>query len=128
MKISRITSALLWMPRVLAIGLALFLAMFASDVFLEGNDFYQTTAAFMAHLIPSFAVIAILVIGWRRDGLAAIGFLSMAIGYFIALSGWKHGPESLVLSLPPLGTSLAFFARMHLRKLSAEGQDEPHGE
>ncbi|MCK5248014.1 hypothetical protein KAJ02_00735 [Candidatus Bipolaricaulota bacterium] len=107
---------LLWTPRVLAMAMALFLAMFAMSVFLEGKDFWETSGAFVTHLIPSFCVIAILAIGWRRDGLAALGFLALAIAYFVAFAGWKHLPESLILTLPPLGISVAFYARMRLLK------------
>ena len=110
------TTAMLWTPRVLAMGLAFFLAMFAADVYMEGNDFWQTSEAFILHLIPAFCVIAILAIGWHRDGLASIGFLILSVAYFVALSGWKHFPEALPLTLPPLGISLAFYARMRLLK------------
>lgn len=112
------TVVLLWTPRVLAMGLALFLSMFAMLVFLEGKGFWETSGAFITHLIPSFCVIAILVIGWRRDGLAALGFLALAIAYFAAFAGWRHLPESLIPTLPPLGISLAFCARMRLLKSS----------
>jgi len=110
------TTAILWTPRVLAMVLVLFLASFAMDVYLEGNDFLQTSEAFILHLIPAFCAAAILVIGWHRDGLASIGFLILSVAYFIALSGWKHFPETLILTLPPLGISLAFYARMRLLK------------
>jgi hypothetical protein len=109
-----ITTAILWTPRLLAMALAFFLAMFAMDVYLEGNDFWKTSEAFVLHLIPALCVIVILAIGWRRDGLSSIGFLILSIAYFIASSGWKSFPASLVLVLPPLGISLAFYARMRL--------------
>ncbi len=111
-----ITTVVLWIPRVLAIALAFFLAMFALDVFVEGNNYWETSGDFVTHLIPSLCVIAILAIGWHRDGLAALGFLALAIVYFVALSGWRHLPDSLILTLPPLGISLAFYARMRLLK------------
>jgi hypothetical protein len=107
---------LLWAPRVLAVMLAVFLAMFAMDVYFEGMDFWQTSGAFISRLLPSFCVLSILALGWRRDGLAALGFLALAVAYAVAFSAWKHMPESLVLTLPPLGLSLAFTARMRLLK------------
>lgn len=110
------TIVLLWTPRVLAMALALFLAMFAMDVYFEGKDFWETSGAFVTRLLPSLCVISILAIGWRRDGLAALGFLVLAIAYFVAMSGWRNLPEALILTLPPLGVSLAFYARMRLLK------------
>ena len=117
------TTAILWTPRVLAMALALLLAMFAADVFLEGNDFWQTSEDFVLHLIPSLCIIVILAIGWHRDGLASIGFLVLAVAYFIALSGWEHVAEALTLTLPPLGISLAFYARMLLLKSATKNPD-----
>jgi len=119
------TTAVLWTPRVLAIALALFMAMFAMDAYLEeGNDFWQTTESFVTHLVPSLCVIAILAIGWRRDGLASIGFLALSIAYFAASSGWRSFPASLIIVLPPLGISLAFFARMQLLRHASEGSEQ----
>lgn len=109
-----ITIVVLWTPRVLAMALALFLSMFAMDVFLDGKGYWETSGDFVTHLVPAFCVIAILAIGWRRDGLASLGFLTLAIAYFVTLAGWRHLPDSLVLALPPLGISLAFYARMRL--------------
>ena len=119
-----VTTAILWIPRVLAMILAILLAMFAVDVFLEGNDFWQTSEDFVTHLIPSLSVVIILIVGWRRDGLASIGFLVLGVAYFVALSGWKHVPETLALTLPPLGISLAFFARMQLLKSSRSKESQ----
>ncbi|MFC2082855.1 hypothetical protein ACFLSG_02305 [Candidatus Bipolaricaulota bacterium] len=106
-------------------ALALFLSMLAMDVFLEeGRDFWETSGAFITRLIPSLCVITILVMGWRRDGLAALGFLALAIAYFVAFSGWSHLQESLFLALPPIGVSLAFYARMRLLKSSNTETDQ----
>ncbi|MBE0635338.1 hypothetical protein IH601_05030 [Candidatus Bipolaricaulota bacterium] len=113
---------LLWMPRVLAMALALFLAMFAMDAYVEGAGFLETSRDFFAHLLPSFCVLVILVVGWRRDGLAALGFLLLAGTFFVALSGWRS-PQALMLVLPPLGVGLAFAARMWLIRKSNGASD-----
>ena len=114
MKRGLLSRILLWIPRVLGILLAILLAMFAMNVYLEGNGFLQTTQGFVVHLIPAACVVIILVIGWRRDGLASLGFLLLGLGYFVAVGGWRNPMSSLVLTLPPLGVSLAFLARMLL--------------
>ena len=111
-----LNTLLLWIPRVLAMVFAVFLALFATTVFLEGKDFFETSENFVTHLIPALSVIAILAVGWRRDGLASLGFLVLASAYFVALSGWQHLPEVLIPTLPPLGISLAFYARLQLLK------------
>ncbi len=113
----QINTVVLWVPRALAIAFAFFLAMLASDVYLQGNDFWQTSQAFFQHLIPAFGVLVILIIGWHRDALAAIGYMLLAVAYFIALSGWRDVGNALMLTLPPLGISLAFYARLRLLRL-----------
>jgi cytochrome bd-type quinol oxidase subunit 2 len=112
----RSVAILLWMPRVLAMALAVLLAMFAMDVFVQATDFWSTSRDFVTHLLPAVCVLAIVILGWRHDGLAALGFLALSVAYFVALVGWRHLPESLVLTMPPLGISLAYCARWRLLK------------
>lgn len=109
-----LTRALLWLPRVMAMAFALFLAMFATDVFLQGGSFIETSGAFISHLLPAASVILLVVLGWRRDGLAAIGFGALAVAFFVALSGWSSPPAFMLFALPPVGIGLAYFARMRL--------------
>ena len=42
-----------WSPRVLSILFALFLSIFALDVFSEGYAFAETILALLMHLIPT---------------------------------------------------------------------------
>jgi len=123
-----IVRALLWLPRVLAAAFAAFLALFALTAFFEGMEFWQTTETFISNLIPSFCVIALLLLGWRRDGLASQGFLVLAVAYFVAFSGWKTLPESLLSIFPPLGISTAYLARMLLLKEVRDAESESLGE
>jgi len=104
----------------MAVAFALFLAMFAADVFLEGNNFIVTSGAFLLHLVPAFSVILLVILGWRRDGLAAIGFGVLAIAFWVALSGWSNPPAFMLFTLPPVGIGLAFYARMRLLASSKE--------
>jgi hypothetical protein len=92
----------------------LLMAMYTVDVFVDGREFWATGADFVGRLVPAFSALFVLVLGWRRDGLAALGFLALSVAYAIALGGWQSWPESAVLSVPPAGISLAFFARMKL--------------
>ena len=58
---------LFWTPRALSILFIAFLSMFALDVFGEGLSFWQTLLALTMHLIPSFILIAALVLAWRWE-------------------------------------------------------------
>jgi len=56
---------LFWTPRVLCILYAVFLSLFALDVFDAGYGFWQAIAALLIHLIPVYIVIAVLVLAWH---------------------------------------------------------------
>ena len=83
------------MPRVLSILLAMFLSVFALDVFSEGYSFGETILALLIHLVPTFLVAIGLVIAWRREMVGAIWFIILALGYLVMSKG-----ESLIISVP----------------------------
>lgn len=78
---------LFWAPRILCILFALFLSLFAGDVFREGYGFWKTILALLVHLVPTFVVILALVVGWRWEWIGAILFLAFAIFYWV----WNWG-------------------------------------
>ena len=63
--------ALFWTPRALSILFIAFLSLFALDVFGEHSGFWQTALALTMHLIPSFVLIAALVLAWRWEWIGA---------------------------------------------------------
>lgn len=65
---SRVTAGLLyWSPRILSIAFAIFLSLFALDVFNEIHGFWQTVLAFLIHLIPAMIFVAALIVAWRWE-------------------------------------------------------------
>jgi hypothetical protein len=64
----------LWAPRILAIGVALFLGAFALDDVGEGR-------AFLVHLLPALAVFAITAAAWRWPIVGAVAFIIAAVAY-----------------------------------------------
>jgi hypothetical protein len=86
---------LFWTPRVLCILFAVFISMFALDVFSEGYGFGETILALLIHLVPTFLVVIALVIAWRWEMIGAIAFIALALFYL--MSG---GGESWVISGP----------------------------
>jgi hypothetical protein len=86
---------LLWAPRVLGIIFAVFLGLFALDVFSEGYSIAETILALLMHLIPTFLVIIALGIAWRWERIGAILFIALAIIYILVSAG-----GSWVISAP----------------------------
>jgi hypothetical protein len=63
--------ALFWTPRALSILFIAFLSLFALDVFDGRLGFWQIALALTMHLIPSFVLIAALVLAWRWEWIGA---------------------------------------------------------
>lgn len=83
-----------WAPRLLAIALALFLSLFAFDVFDGSAGFWQTLAAFLIHLAPTWAILIALLLAWFRPGLGGVVFVALAVFFLL-----KFGTDMLFLWL-----------------------------
>lgn len=82
---------LFWSPRVLSILFALFLGMFALDVFQEGYGFWKSLLALVIHLAPfTGLVIVALIVAWRWELVGAILFVCIGILYIVQFGArWK---------------------------------------
>ncbi|WP_420643583.1 DUF7670 domain-containing protein [Candidatus Leptofilum sp.] len=78
---------LYWLPRVLSILFALFISLLALDVFGEGYSFWETMVALFMHLIPTFIIVAAILIAWRWERVGAALFFALALTYLIMTDG-----------------------------------------
>jgi hypothetical protein len=92
------STLLLWTPRMLGVAMALFVAAFAADVFVEGLGFWKTFAALLIHLLPAGIVAAIVAVAWRWPVAGGLLFLAAGVGY--AVMARDHLSWILVLSGP----------------------------
>jgi len=99
---------LFWSPRVLTILFALFLTIFAADVFSEGYGIWQTIGALLLHLFPTFLVFILLIIAWRWPLIGAVLFGALAAVY--VAWAWGRFPFSVYLFIagPVLLVSVLF--------------------
>ncbi len=95
-----IKRVLFWTPRVLCILFAIFLSLFALDVFSEGYGFWETILALLMHLVPVYIVVIALVIAWRWEWVGAILFIALALFYVISFLGRFHWSAYLGISGP----------------------------
>jgi cytosine/uracil/thiamine/allantoin permease len=89
---------LFWAPRALGIAFALFIGMFATDVFNEGYSFWNTVLAFAIHLVPAAIVVVVLVLAWRWEWIGAVLFA--AVGTLYMLNVLRHLNWILMISGP----------------------------
>ena len=101
---------LYWAPRVLGILLAVFVSVFALDVFGEGYGFWSTVLALVMHLIPTALIVLALVIGWRWEWIGGILFIALGV-FYVFMTGGSFGWLTSALTLSsPVASEL--FARM----------------
>lgn len=82
------TKVLYWSPRVLAILAILFVSLFALDAFHPGKPLTQQLADFLIHLIPSFVLLAVLLLAWKRE--LAGGIIFALIGLIMSPVVFMH--------------------------------------
>lgn len=87
-----------WTPRILTLGFAAFLALFALDVVGGGLGVWQTIGVIAMHLVPTAIVLAVLAVAWRRDAIGAIAYSAFAIVYLVMAAGRVHWSAILVIS------------------------------
>lgn len=61
-----------WLPRILCILAILFISMFAMDAFDPQLTFWQQIKAFIIHMVPSFILIAMLLVAWKWELIGGI--------------------------------------------------------
>ena len=108
----QIRRLLFWAPRILGILFALFVSIFALDVFGEGYGFWGTVVAFLIHLIPVYVLLIALAVGWRWEWAGALLFAGFSVWYLV--TSWSSAPlvanlmSSWPIALPSLVVGLLF--------------------
>lgn len=69
-----------WLPRILCILAILFVSLFALDAFSPELTLLQQIGAFLIHLIPSFILLALLILAWKREFIGGIIFIIIGLG------------------------------------------------
>ena len=100
---------LFWTPRVLCILFAGFLSIFAADVFGEHYGFWKTILALVMHLIPTWIILIVLVVSWRREWVGGTLFIALGALYLIWSWGRFHWSAYLAISGPLLLIGVLFW-------------------
>jgi len=69
----------LWLPRLICIGAILFVSMFALDAFEPGIPFGQQLLNFLIHLIPTYVLLLLLWIAWKKPFWGGILFAIIGV-------------------------------------------------
>lgn len=115
-----IKQLLFWSPRVLGVLFALFLGLFALDVFSEDLSVADAILAFLIHLIPTYVVLIVIFIAWNRDDIGAIIFFALALFYIVSSSA-----ENWVISGPMILIGGLYLIAYILQK-TLKNHDQPN--
>jgi len=113
------TKALFWAARILCILAILFISLFTLDSFASDQTFWQNTAAFLMHLIPSFVLLAILIIAWKWELIGGVIFILAFIAGTIFFNSFSGNWGSLIVISPFLITGILFIADYRVNKKKA---------
>ena len=69
-----------WLPRILCILAIAFVSLFALDAFSSELSLWQQIGAFLMHLIPSFILLALLILAWKKELIGGIIFMLLGLG------------------------------------------------
>ncbi len=89
-----------WLPRIICILAILFISMFALDAFDPEITIWQQLIAFIIHLIPSFILLAFLLIAWKWEYIGGLIFIiiGLVLSPFVFMHNYKMN-QSIGMSL-----------------------------
>jgi hypothetical protein len=116
-----VKKVLYWTPRILAALFAVFISLFALDVFGEGYSFWETLAALLMHMIPTALVLAALFVAWHWELVGGLLFLFLGGSYIILFGGRAHWTVYLLMAGPLMLIGTLFLAHWWLASGRAPG-------
>ncbi len=102
--------------RILEIGFALFISQFAMDVFTEHESIGKTILDLGMHLIPTFALLLIIFLSWKREWIGGVGYTLLGVAYIIAAKGKMGLTAYVVIAGPLFILAILFFFIWFIKK------------
>lgn len=99
-------SIIIWAPRIVGLGLAVFLGLFALDSLRGSGGVIAGTVAIVMGLVPAFIVLGAVGLGWKHEAIAAAIFAGLAV--FYTASALDH-PAWIAVIAGPLALEAALF-------------------
>ena len=120
------TKALYWTARILCILAILFISLFALDSVSSERTFWQNATALIMSLIPSFVLLAALIIAWKweKTGGIILTIIGLALSIFVFVLNYKRNQFSvanslknaLILAIPFVLAGILFILSHHRKK------------
>lgn len=89
---------LFYMPRILSILFAVFISLFALDVFSGDHSIWEMIGGFLIHLIPTYIILIVLAISWRWEWIGGVVYIGLGVLYMV--TAWGRFVWTVYLSIP----------------------------
>ena len=99
---------LTWAPRIIAILFIGFISLFALDSFSGDVPVGKQILGFFIHLIPSFVLVACLIVAWKNRIFGGLLFLVVGMVFTIYFGTYKNPTNFLLISAPVLLVGVLF--------------------
>ena len=106
--------AWLWGNRIGGILICLFVAMFSLDMIGGGRTLSETLVGLFWHNIPTYFLLAILLISWRWEILGSLLYVLAAVAIIVVF-----GFGAAAISMPLVVLALSMFLHSQLAKKEA---------
>jgi hypothetical protein len=125
------TKVLYWAARILCILAILFISLFALDSVSSDRTFWQNATALIMSLIPSFILLAALIIAWKweKTGGIILTIMGLALSIFVFVLNYKRNQFSvanslknaLIIAIPFVLAGILFILSHHRKKKELSG-------
>ncbi len=113
-----------WLPRIICMLAILFISLFAFDAFSPELTIWQQLGAFFIHLIPSFVLLAFLIVAWKWEYIGGIIFIIIGLGLspFVFVHNYKMNHSIwmsifiIIIITVPFAIVGALFIISHFKK------------
>ncbi len=103
------------LPRIINILYVCFIGMFSLDSFDGKHSFSEMLLGFLIHNIPTFILLIILIVSWKKALLGAVLFLLASISMFLFIK-IRYFSYFLLLIAPLLLLSILFLIDWYINK------------
>lgn len=98
----RLAKIIHWAPRIAALLIIFFVALFSLDVFGTGASPLEVLVGFLMHNLPSIVMLVLLIIAWKRPVVGFIAFLLVGAAFAVLFVRDVYSLPNLVLFVLPL--------------------------
>jgi hypothetical protein len=114
-----------WLPRIICILAILFVSLFAADAFAPGLTIWQQLGGFFIHLIPSFILLAFLIVAWKWELIGGIIFIviGLVLSPFVFMLNYNRNHSIgmslsiiLMITIPFVIVGILFIVSHSLKK------------